>query len=76
MADAKKNETADLPDPEVLLHPAMTLEQVAAWCAHHKRIVTVSWDLVDNRLVPRIRAVPDSSPSSELLDYMRRQGGL
>jgi hypothetical protein len=40
----------------VVLHPGMTLQQMAVWCAVHKRDAHVSWRIVNDELVPVVEA--------------------
>ena len=41
----------------VVLHPSMTLQQIAAWCAHHDREARISWTIQDDELRPVVTAV-------------------
>jgi hypothetical protein len=36
----------------ILLHPAMTLQQLSAWCAAHQMILTVDFRWIRGELVP------------------------
>lgn len=58
----------------VTLHPQMTAEQIAAWCAEHRMSVTIEWerDRMGN-LVTLIHARRELAPG-ELPAFLRRQG--
>jgi hypothetical protein len=43
---------------DVALHPRMTLQQIAAWCAVHRCEAHISWCVVKNELWPLVKARP------------------
>jgi hypothetical protein len=57
-------------DP-VFLHPSMTLRQMAAWCAVHKREARVSWRIVNDELVPCVCAL---LATPDVIDDMEELG--
>ena len=56
----------------VELHPAMTLHQVAAWCAHHRKVVRLDWRVTDFERIP-VAVVLDENPDDELPAFLRPQ---
>ena len=58
---------------ELLLHPSMTGEQLAEWCATHRMIVTIEAEVAPTgRAVPRLIARPDV-PDESIPCFLRRQ---
>jgi hypothetical protein len=55
----------------VFLHPGMTLRQMAAWCAVHKREAHISWRIVNDELVPCVSALP---APPDVIDDMEELG--
>ena len=56
----------------IQLHPSMTLEQAAAWCARHRKIIQVSHEARDHRVVPVLVAI-DDTPDLTIPAFLRRQ---
>jgi hypothetical protein len=55
----------------VFLHPSMTLRQMAAWCAVHRREARISWRVAHDELQPVVEAVP---APPDVIDDMRELG--
>lgn len=55
------------------LHPAMTVQQIAEWCAAHAACVTIEWHAKDSgEVVPLISARPMLTPAEAGADLLRR----
>lgn len=55
----------------VQLHPKMTAEQIAAWCAHHRKIVHISWEVSRGRVLPVVIAL-EETPEDWIPPFLRR----
>ena len=48
----------------ISLHPAMTLQNMAAWCALHDRVLVITWRVRGGELQPVASATTIASPAS------------
>jgi len=49
----------------------MTAEQIAAWCAHHRKIVHISWEVSRGRVLPVVIAL-EETPEDWIPPFLRR----
>ena len=57
----------------VRLHPAMTAEQIAAWCHRHRKVVTIEWHATpEGKVTPIMTAIDDSADDAVPM-FLRRQ---
>ncbi len=57
----------------ITLHPSMTAQQIAEWCAQRRMIVTIEYlQASRSQVVPVIRAIPFDEPK-EMPAFLRRQ---
>jgi hypothetical protein len=47
----------------MILHPAMTMQQMAQWCAEHKRSITITWTVIGGQVTPLITTQVETPPA-------------